>query len=92
MQPSTEQATLKDLLTFPCKFTYKVVGENKPELADLVVKAVQKRAPGDYTPTVKPSSNGNFSSVSISIHATTIEQVETLYVELAEIDIVRMVL
>jgi hypothetical protein len=92
MQKPTEQATLKDLLTFPCKFTYKVVGQNKPELPDLVVKVIQNRAPGDYIPTVKPSSNGNFSSVSVSITATDIEQVEALYAELAAIDIVRMVL
>lgn len=46
----------------------------------------------DYTPTVKPSSKGNYHSVSITINATHIEQVETLYEELGKIDIVRMVL
>ncbi|EJS9792022.1 DUF493 family protein, partial [Vibrio parahaemolyticus] len=35
---------------------------------------------------------GNYHSVSINITATSIEQVETLYKELGEIDIVRMVL
>ena len=38
------------------------------------------------------SSKGNYHSVSITINATHIEQVETLYEELGNIDIVRMVL
>ncbi|MDU3849736.1 MAG: DUF493 family protein YbeD [Citrobacter koseri] len=68
---------LNELLEFPTPFTYKVMGQ---------------AAPGDYSPTVKPSSKGNYHSVSITINATHIEQVETLYEELGNIDIVRMVL
>ena len=52
----------------------------------------ERHAPGDYSPSVKPSSKGNYHSVSITINATHIEQVETLYEELGNIDIVRMVL
>ena len=73
---------LNELLEFPTPFTYKVMGQALPELVDQV----------DYTPTVKPSSKGNYHSVSITINATHIEQVETLYEELGKIDIVRMVL
>jgi uncharacterized protein len=83
---------LNELLEFPCSFTYKVMGEAKPELVDKVVAVIQKYAPGDYTPSIKPSSKGNYHSVSITINATHIEQVEALYKELGEIDIVRMVL
>jgi uncharacterized protein len=83
---------LNELLEFPCSFTYKVMGEAKPELIDKVVAVIKKHAPGDYTPSIKPSSKGNYHSVSITINATHIEQVETLYKELGEIDIVRMVL
>ncbi|SIN99213.1 DUF493 family protein YbeD [Salinivibrio sp. ES.052] len=87
-----EQPKLKDLLAFPCQFTYKVVGHAKPELPDRVLTVIQYHAPGDYSPAVKPSAKGNYHSVSITINATSIEQVETLYKELGEIDIVRMVL
>ena len=79
-------------MEFPCKFTYKVMGYNKPELPDLVVAVIQRHAPGDYIPDVKPSGKGTYSAVSVTIKATSIEQVETLYKELGEIDIVRMVL
>lgn len=87
-----QKTKLSELLDFPCSFTYKVMGEAKPELVDKVLTVIQRHAPGDYTPSVKPSSKGNYHSVSITINATHIEQIENLYKELAEIDIVRMVL
>ena len=83
---------LNELLEFPCSFTYKVMGHAKPELVDQVVEVIQRHAPGDYTPSVKPSSKGNYHSVSVTINATHIEQVETLYKELGKLELVRMVL
>jgi hypothetical protein len=83
---------LNELLEFPCTFTYRVMGVARPELVDEVVEVVQRHAPGDYSPEVKPSSKGNYHSVSITITATHIEQVETLYEELGKIAMVRMVL
>nr|WP_086941201.1 DUF493 family protein YbeD [Thaumasiovibrio occultus] len=90
MQP--EQPKLRDLLEFPCSFTYKAVGAPHPELPDLVVEVIQRHAPGDYLPRVKASPKGNYHSVSVTIKAISIEQVETLYKELAEIEHVKMVL
>lgn len=83
---------LNELLEFPCSFTYKVMGMAEPELVDHVVEVVQRHAPGDYSPDVKPSSKGNYHSVSITINATHIEQVETLYEELGALKLVKMVL
>lgn len=86
------QQQLKDLLEFPCAFTFKVVGKNRPDLVDDVVAVTQKYAKGDYNPRENISSKGTYNSVSIDIRAENIEQVETLYAELAKIDGVRMVL
>lgn len=86
------QAKLKDLLEFPCSFTFKVVGAKREDLVEDVVAEVQKVAKGDYNPTVKESGKGTYHSVSITITAENIEQVETLYTELAKIEGVRMVL
>ncbi|HDL8790019.1 DUF493 family protein YbeD [Yersinia enterocolitica] len=83
---------LNELLEFPCPFTYKVMGIAEPQLVNQVVEVVQRHAPGDYTPEVKPSSKGNYHSVSIAITATHIDQVETLYEELGNLELVRMVL
>lgn len=88
----TEQAKLKDLLEFPCQLSYKVMGYAKPELPELILAVIQRHAPGDYSPTVRPSGKGTYHAVSVTITATSIEQVEILYKELGEIDIVRMVL
>ncbi|AKP34666.1 MULTISPECIES: DUF493 family protein YbeD [Yersinia] len=83
---------LHELLEFPCSFTYKVMGIAEPQLVNQVVEVVQRHAPGDYSPQVKPSSKGNYHSVSITITATHIDQVETLYEELGKLELVRMVL
>ncbi|CNI62646.1 proposed lipoate regulatory protein YbeD [Yersinia massiliensis] len=83
---------LNELLEFPCSFTYKVMGIAEPQLVSQVVEVVQRHAPGDYSPQVKPSSKGNYHSVSITINATHIDQVETLYTELGKLELVRMVL
>lgn len=45
-------AKLKDLLEFPCSFTYKVMGHAKPELPERVLEVIQRHAPGDYSPRV----------------------------------------
>mgnify|MGYP001366401113 CR=1 FL=1 len=86
------KTNLNELLEFPCSFTYKVMGLAKPELVDSVLEVIQRHAPGDYQPQVKPSSKGNYHSVSVTITAKDIEQIERLYEELGQIDIVRMVL
>ena len=86
------QQKLKDLLEFPCSFTFKVVGEAREGLVEDVVAEVHKVIPGDYAPELKESGKGTYHSVSIAIRAENIEQVETLYKTLAEIQGVRMVL
>lgn len=86
------KTNLDELLEFPCSFTYKVMGLAQPELVERVIEVIQRHAPGDYTPSVKPSSKGSYHSVSVTITATHIEQVETLYEELGNIDIVKVVL
>ena len=91
MTDSTEK---KSLIEFPCTFPVKVMGAVHPEFESAILETVRKHAP-DTEPhhiTTRPSSKGNYHSVSITINATHIEQVETLYEELGKIDIVRMVL
>lgn len=88
MQPTRFDA----LVEFPCVFTFKVMGLAVPHLPDRVVAVAQQHAPGDYQPTVKPSSKGNYHSVSIQITVASQQHIETLYQALAAIDEVRYVL
>ncbi|WP_133470897.1 DUF493 family protein YbeD [Paraglaciecola marina] len=80
------------LLDFPCQQTFKIMGLADPLLPEHVIACVQQHAPGDYTPTVKPSSKGNYHSISLSVRVTSKDHMETLYKELAKIELVRVVL
>lgn len=80
------------LLDFPCMQTFKVLGIASEELPIKVVKCLQIHATGDLSPTVKPSTKGNFHSVSIRVEVTSKEHMELIYTELAKIDVVRMVI
>ncbi len=81
-----------EYLDFPCNFPFKVLGLADDTLADRVVAVLQQHAPGDYVPSVKPSSKGTYISVSVTTVVTSKEHIELLYTELAAIDGVRGVL
>ncbi|XBC37582.1 MAG: DUF493 family protein YbeD [Buchnera aphidicola (Meitanaphis microgallis)] len=83
---------LEKMLKFPCSFTYKVIGLAQPELIDQIIRVIQCKLPGDYIPQIKSSNKGNYLSISITIVANNFEQIESLYHELSDINIVRMVL
>ncbi|RZQ56482.1 hypothetical protein CWI82_04050 [Pseudidiomarina tainanensis] len=87
-----QKTRFDELVEFPCHFTFKVMGLAVPELPDSVVAVAQQHAPGDYLPTVKPSSKGNYHSVSIKVQVTSQQHIETLYRALADIEEVRYVL
>ncbi|TRW49408.1 DUF493 family protein [Aliidiomarina halalkaliphila] len=81
-----------ELLDFPCDFRFKVMGLATEQLADQIIEVVQEHAPGDYTPEVRPSSKGNYYSVSVSVVVVSKQHIETLYRALSNIDDVRYVL
>ncbi|VFP83116.1 DUF493 family protein YbeD [Candidatus Erwinia haradaeae] len=86
------KTNLRDLLAFPTLFTYKVIGFAHADLPGNIVKIVQDHAPGQYFPSIKISSKKNYYSISITITAHNIQQVETLYNALSKIKAVRIVL
>ena len=81
-----------ELLEFPTVLNFKVMGVACDELLDLVINELQKHAPGDYSPTVKISSKGNYHSLSIAVTVTSKEHIETIYTKLTAIEEVRYVL
>jgi putative lipoic acid-binding regulatory protein len=80
------------LLDFPCQQTFKIMGIAHERLSQDVITCLQVHAPGDYTPKVKPSSKGTYHSISLSITVTSKAHMETLYVELAKLELVKVVL
>ncbi|AIF98825.1 MAG TPA: hypothetical protein DCW74_00805 [Alteromonas australica] len=81
-----------ELLDFPTHQTFKVMGVADDKLPHHVISCLQTHAPGDYAPTVKPSSKGNYHSVSVSVRVTSKEHMELIYTELAKLELVRVVL
>lgn len=81
-----------ELLDFPCNQTLKVLGLANERLPEDVIACIQKHAPGDYSPKLTPSSKGKYHSLSVSVRVTSKEHLETLYTELAALELVRMVL
>jgi putative lipoic acid-binding regulatory protein len=81
-----------ELLDFPTNQTFKVMGVAHDDLPEQVISRLQEIVPGDYSPTIKPSTKGNYHSLSISVRVTSKEQMETIYTELSKLELVRVVL
>jgi putative lipoic acid-binding regulatory protein len=86
------QTKFDELLEFPTVLNFRVMGIACDELPDLIVGELQKHTPGDYSPKVKPSSKGNYWSVSVAVRVTSKDHVETVYKTLTAIEEVRYVL
>ena len=86
------QTKFDELLEFPTVLNFKVMGVACEELPDLIIAELQKHTPGDYSPKIKPSSKGNYHSVSIAVTVTSKDHIETIYKTLTEIEEVRYVL
>ena len=80
------------LLDFPCQQTFKIMGVAHERLPQDVISCLQTHAPGDYVPRVKPSSKGTYHSISLSVTVTSKAHMETIYVELAKLELVKVVL
>ena len=72
------------LFNFPCQFPIKIMGRCDCELETLVVEVVNRHVPDLSENAVKtrPSGKGNFMSVTITITATSREQIDNIYLEL----------
>jgi uncharacterized protein len=81
-----------ELLDFPTVLNFKVMGIACDELPDLIIAELQKHTPGDYSPKIKPSSKGNYHSVSIAVTVTSKDHIETIYKTLTAIEQVKYVL
>ena len=81
-------------LTFPTPFPIKVMGRREEGFAQEVVAVVLAHAP-DFDPAtveMRPSSAGNYLSVTVTIEARSREQLDALYQALTGHPKVMMVL
>ncbi len=82
------------LLEFPCDFPIKVMGARVDGFAQAVLEVVLRHAP-DFdaaTMEMRPSSKGNYLSVTCTFRAVSQVQVDALYRELTAHPMVKVVL
>lgn len=83
-----------ELFNFPCQFPIKIMGRSDCELETLVVEIVNRHVADSSENAVKtrPSGKGNFMSVTVTITATSREQIDKIYLELTAREEVLMAL
>jgi putative lipoic acid-binding regulatory protein len=82
------------LLAFPCDFPIKVMGKRQAAFAQTMVDIVKRHAP-DFDPAsleMRTSREGTYLSLTLTIRATSREQLDALYRELCDHPMVTMVL
>ena len=86
--------TADTLIVYPCDFPIKIMGTAHPEFTQVIVALVQQYARDFDAATVefRPSSAGNYHSVTCTIRATSREQLDNLYQALSSHELVKMVL
>lgn len=74
------------LLEFPCQFPIKAMGKHSEELEITVIEIVSRHAPETHKHTVKsnPSKDGNYLAITITIEATSKQQLDAIYQDLVD--------
>lgn len=85
---------IDELFNFPCDFPIKIMGRCDCELETLVIEIVNKHVSNLTEGAVKtrPSGKGNFISVTVTVKATSRDQLDNIYRELTAREEVLMAL
>lgn len=78
--------TEKTIHKFPCNFPIKAMGLAEPDFDSLVVEIVRRHAPDVHEGAVKsrPSSNGKYLAVTVTIEASSMAQLDAIYQDLTD--------
>jgi putative lipoic acid-binding regulatory protein len=81
-------------IDFPCEFPIKAMGQAGEQLELAVMDIVRRHAPELREDAIKtrPSANGNYLSVTVTITAQSREQLDAIYMELTACEHVLMAL
>ncbi|BBP02693.1 UPF0250 protein [Sulfuriferula plumbiphila] len=82
------------LIEYPSDFPIKIMGAAHPEFARTILEVVLQYAP-DFDAAsmeMRPSSGGNYLSVTCTVRATSREQLDNLYRALSSHAMVKLVL
>ncbi len=81
-------------IEFPCDFPVKAMGLASENLHLTVMEIVRRHAPetDDAALKTRPSSNGKYLSVTVTVHATSQQQLDAIYTDLSAHEQVLMAL
>jgi uncharacterized protein len=90
----TDNASRDSLIEYPSAFPIKVMGANVEGFADAVIAVARHFDPGFDVATVerRESRGGNYLGITITITATSREQLDELYRTLSTHPMVKVVL
>tara|TARA_B110000858_G_scaffold49124_1_gene56659 strand:+ start:32306 stop:32596 length:291 start_codon:yes stop_codon:yes gene_type:complete len=92
LDPSTEQEAPK--IEFPCLYPIKIIGVASIEFQAEVITVAEKHAGKISSELIElqPSKKSTYVSVRITIAATGVDQLQSLFDELKALESVKMVL
>ena len=81
-------------IEFPCDYPIKVITDNHDQARVLVMDVMQRHAAplADNCVSERLSREGRFLSMTVTITATGVEQLENIHVDLKATGVVKMVL
>ena len=94
VDPLSVQDDGKSLIEYPCLFPIKVMGLHAPGFASAMVTVVRNFDPDfdDATLERRPSSAGKYLGLTLTVTATSREQLDELYRTLSTHPMVKIVL
>lgn len=90
----SEQDNQETLLEFPCDFAIKAMGETSDDLDQIVIEIVRRHVDdiAEGAVSSRQSSGGKFTSVTVTIKATSKQQLDAIYMELSSHQRIKYVL
>ena len=82
------------LIEYPSDFPIKIMGIMQDTFAQTMVDVVQRHDPDFHAGKIsmRPSSKGNYLALTVTVRATSREQLDNLYRELSSHAMVKVVL
>lgn len=83
-----------NLIEFPCKYPFKIIGQNIPDLVAIITNILKDIHVKYYeqSMTCKPSSNNNYISINIEVDVTDRAHLEDIYQALNACEYIKMIL
>ena len=82
------------LMTFPCEFQIKIIGTHSESFCVEIITSARKHFPEihDLAIEKKPSQQGNYLAISITLYVEDQPSLDALYMELTKHPDIKMVL